>query len=453
MSILVPTLIIAALILLNGLFVAAEFAIVGAPRASVRQKALRGRPIARLVDRILTDPRSQDRYIATAQLGITFATLGLGMYGEHQLAHGLEVALDASGLAETIAVHAVASVLAVAIMTYFHIVIGEMVPKSLALQRAERTATLVTPPMLAVRTLLYPLVIALNGLGNGILRVFGINRQERSAEQYHTAEELQFIVEESLERGALRPESGRVLRELFEFGDFTADDVLTPRVMVAGIPLGATPDDLRTLLRTEPHTRYPVYTDDLDDIVGVLHARDILRLLLEDRAVTEGDVRPVPFVPETARLQAVMAAMSDHGGQLAVVLDEHGGTAGVVTSDDLSEEIVGAIEPETLAERDLYVDAAGRLHVAGTTRIEEVGERLDVELEHEDVDTVSGLILMLLGRPPAIGDSVEYRGVSFQVTVVEGHGVREAVVALVPEPDEDGGSGAGQGEPSEDRST
>jgi CBS domain containing-hemolysin-like protein len=175
--------IITVLILLNGIFVAAEFAIVGAPKAAIDARAAQGDRLARLVQRVLRDTQLQDRYIATAQLGITLASLGLGMYGEHVLADAIYYALDSSGVPALIVSHGVASVTAVAILTYFHIVVGEMVPKSLALQQAERLACWITPPMLWTKNILYPFVVTLNGLGNKLLKLIGVNRQAQNAEQ------------------------------------------------------------------------------------------------------------------------------------------------------------------------------------------------------------------------------------------------------------------------------
>ncbi|MGE5229895.1 MAG: hemolysin family protein [Deltaproteobacteria bacterium] len=433
MSVVAPLLIIAALVLLNGLFVAAEFAFVGAPRAAIERRAAAGdRRVLRL-RQILRDPRSQDRYLATAQIGITIASLGLGMYGEQVVAGWLEAPFEQLGALGTAAAHGLASIVAVLLMTYVHIVVGEMVPKSIALQRAEHTAVLVSPVMRAIWIVFYPLVMLLNGIGNAILKVFGVQRQHGSVEQYHTAEELGYIVRESLEGGRLGSESGRVLQELLDFGDLTAGEVMVPRVHVVGIPIDASREEIVELLVSSPHTRYPVYREDLDDVVGILHVKDVLRVLTQDTESEGYPVRPVPYVPETARVDVVLAAMRRENTQLAVILDEHGGTAGLVSIEDLFEEVVGEIEEEA-EQPDSWTDDAGRLHVVGTVRIEEVGEHFEVELEHEDVDTVSGLVLMLLDRPPVVGDRVTYEGVVFDVLAVEGHGVAEcAVTALPPE--------------------
>jgi CBS domain containing-hemolysin-like protein len=439
MNVVVPLLIIVGLVLLNGLFVAAEFAFVGAPRAAIERRAAAGDKRVLHIREILHSPRSQDRYLATAQIGITIASLGLGMYGEEVVAGWLEAPFELLGVFGTVAAHALASVIAVAIMTYIHIVVGEMVPKSIALQRAESTAVLLSPFMRAVWIVFYPLVATLNGIGNLILRVFGVERQRGSVEQYHTAEELRYIVRESLEGGKIGDESGRVLQELLDFGDLTAGEVMVPRVHIVGIPLDASREEIVELLVSSPHTRYPVYREDLDDVVGVLHVKDVLRLLAGDGEPDGYPLRPVPYVPETADVDVVLAAMRREGTQLAIILDEHGGTAGLVSIEDLFEEVVGEIEEE--AERpQVWSDEEDRLHVNGTVRVEEVGEFFGTELEHEEVDTVSGLVLTLLDRPPVVGDVVAYEHVAFEVLAVEGHGVAECLVtSLRPEDEDDDG--------------
>ena len=426
-------LIITALILLNGIFVAAEFAIVGAPRAAIDRRAADGNRLARAVQRVLDDPRQQDRYIATAQLGITVASLGLGMYGEHVLADTLYAAFGRTGLPAWIVSHGVASTLAVAILTYFHIVVGEMVPKSVALQHAEQMALWITPPMIWTRNALFPFVVALNAIGNAVLKLVGVNRQAQNADQYYTPEELQLIVQESEDLGALRAESSQMLQELFEFGDLSAGEAMVPRVRVVGVELGTTPVGVREILSGTPHTRFPVFEHDLDHIIGMVHIKDLLRVLLHEESIQRSHARALPIVPETAPLDDVLATMRRERSQMVVVIDEHGGTAGVVTLQDLFEEVVGEIEEGPVTAPDVYRDAHGRLHVPGTMRVDELGQQFDLDLEHEDVDSVSGIVLTLLGRPPAVGDSVRYDRLQLEVTAVKGHGVDECAVSLIPE--------------------
>jgi CBS domain containing-hemolysin-like protein len=428
---MIPFLIITGLILLNGVFVAAEFAIVGAPRAAIDARAARGNRLAKAVQAILRDPRRQDRYIATAQLGITVASLGLGMYGEHVLADAIYHAIGEAGAPAWLMSHGLASVAAIAILTYFHIVIGEMIPKSLALQKAEQMALWITPPMLWIKTLVFPLVVALNSIGNAVLKIFGVNRQVQNQEQYYTPEELQLIVQESEELGAIRAESGQMLQVLFDFANLTAAEVMVPRVRITGLPLGTPSARIRELLGRSPHTRYPVIEQDLDHIVGMIHIKDLLRLLLRNEAIGQAHARPLPLIPETAPLDTVLATMRRERTQMVVVIDEHGGTAGIVTLEDLFEEVVGDIDEGPGSAPQPYRDADGRLRVPGTLRLDELGQAFDLDLEHDEVDSVSGLVLTLLGRPPEVGDSVRYDRLLLEVTAVKGHGVEEAAVTLI----------------------
>ena len=425
--------IVLALILANGLFVAAEFAIVGAPRASIEHQASKGSRLAERVLWILADPRRQDRFIATTQVGISVASLGLGMYGEHTLAAWIAARLEPFEESRWIAAHVIASAIAVAILTYFHIVLGEMVPKALALQRAERTVLYVSPLIQGLGTALLPIVVALNGIGNGLLRLIGVRRREVHAERYHTTDELQYIVQESHERGQLRGESGQILRELFEFGDLNAGQAMVPRVQLVGIPVGTAPDELRTIVRAHPHTRYPVYDGDLDSIVGSLHIKQVLRHLIAGRSVSARDARPLPYVPGPTPLDEVLAAMRRHRAHMAVVMDQHGGTAGLVTMEDLFEEVVGDIE-EGHGRTSIVRDGSGRVLVHGTVRLGEVGEALGCTLDHPRATTVSGLVLLLLGRPALVGDVVTWNTVRFEVTAVVRRGVSEAVVTRLQAP-------------------
>jgi len=430
-DVLIPLLVIVTLLVVNAMFVAAEFSIVSVPRASIDARASGNDRLAKIVRSVLRDPGKQVRFIATAQIGITLASLGLGMYGELVVANGILSVLGPSRWAQWLAAHGFASVVAIGALTYLEIVLGEMLPKSLALQSAGRLALWLTPVMLWIQTLLYPIVLALNGIGTLLLKPFGITPHAEAADQYYSSEELQLIVEESEEQGALRSESGRVLQELFEFGELTAGEVMVPRVRITGIPVGAGPDELRRILGSAPHTRYPIYEGDLDHIAGTYHIKDLLRLLLNGQTVTAAGARSTPMVPDTALLDSVLATMRRERAQFAVVLDEHGGTSGVVTLEDLFEEVVGEIDEGPTDHPGPRRDSQGRLRVPGTMRLDELGHFFDLELAHEDVDSVSGLVLTLLGRPPKLGDSVRYDRLRLDVTGVKGRGVDEAAVTLL----------------------
>jgi CBS domain containing-hemolysin-like protein len=424
--------VVFALLLANALFVAAEFAIVSAPRMTMERRANEGDRLAGRLLQTMTSPRDQDQYIATAQIGITLASLGLGMYGEHTLALWLEPRLEQVGAGRFMAVHALASVTSVALLSYLHIFIGEMIPKGLALSHAEATARAVFWPMSAVRIILLPFVITLNRIGNACLRLIGVRREENPRELYYTPEELQLVVEESRREGVIRADAGLILRELFEFGDLTAGQAMVPRVRVVGLPAGAGPADVRRILTDARHTRYPVFEGDLDHIVGMLHVKDLLRRLINDEPISVADVRRIPVVPETTSLDDVLATMQRTRAHMAVVIDEHGGTAGIISLEDLFEEVVGEIDEGVPRTPALMPQADGSLRAAGTVRLDELGQHFDVELEHPEVESVSGLVLALLDRPPVVGDVVEYGRIRLTVTATTGRGVREVQADLLP---------------------
>ena len=427
-------LIVALLLLANALFVAAEFAIVAVPRTAVEHRASLGEGLSSRLLELLSSSRQRDRFIATAQLGITVASLGLGMYGEHTLAVWLEPRLEPlADSARFITAHAAASVVAITTLTYLHIFLGEMVPKALALSRAEATARVVFWPMRVLLFALFPVVVFLDGVGAACLRLVGVRRQIDTREESYSPEELQLIVEESAAGGALRAESGRLVRELFEFGDLTAGEAMVPRVRVVGIPVGASPADLRRLLLTHRHTRYPVFDGDLDHIVGMLHVKDLLRRLILDERIAAADVRPLAVAPETSSLDAVLATMQRAHAHMAVVIDEHGGTAGVLSLEDLAEEVVGEIDEGAPLAPALVAQPDGSVVASGTLRLDELGQHFGVELQLDEVDSVSGLVMALLDRPPVAGDVVKFDHFQFTVITVSGHGARDVAVRPIPD--------------------
>jgi CBS domain containing-hemolysin-like protein len=428
MSVLTVLAVSLVLVVVNGVFVAAEFALIAAPRLSLKRRAASGDRSAGRILNTLTSPVKQDRYVATAQLGITIASLGLGMYGEHTLAGLLEPLFGAVPLVSSAAL---AAAIALGALTLAHIVLGEMVPKGVALQHPERVARLAAWPMRITGFVLYPLVAISNGVSNLSLRLIGIRREAKQHDRAYTPEELQFIVEESERGGALAGPSGRILHELLEFGDLNAGQAMVPRVRVVGLPVGASPDDIRQILSTHRHTRYPVYDGDLDQVVGMLHSKDLLRRLLLDEHVDAAEVRPLPVVPETATLDTVLATMQRAQAHMAVVIDEHGGTEGIISLEDLFEEVVGEIDEGVPAAVPLRPDADGSVVAAGTLRLDELGRHFDLDFGHEEVDSVSGLVLTELGRPPRVGDVVRHGRIELTVLAILGRGVKTARARLL----------------------
>jgi CBS domain containing-hemolysin-like protein len=424
---LVLVALVAVLIALNALFVAAEFAFVGAPSVSARARAEQGGRWARLVAQATSDPRLQDRLIATCQLGVTGASLALGMVAEGELAAWIHHRLGETSGPDWLLSHGAAAALAVLALSYLHIVLGEMVPKAIALADPLRAALFLAPVLRGFELIFLPAVVGLNLVGAGLLRLFGVER--RFGAHRYTSEELQDIVWESEEEGLIGSHAAQVVAELVDFGQTSAGEAMIPRVQIVGIEVGSTRADITEVVRGAPHTRYPVYAHDLDHIVGMIHIKDLVRGLGEGRPIRQSDLRAIPFVPATATLDSVLETMRRHQVQMAVVMDEHGGTDGLITTEDLFEEVVGEIQDEVSAQPpDRHVDPDGALVAAGTVRIDEVGDHFDLDLEHEEVDTISGLVLSLLDRPPEVGDRVTWNGLAVEVTAVEGHGVARARV-------------------------
>jgi len=431
-ELLIVLVVVLVLVALNGLFVAAEFAIIGASRAAMTARAEAGDVVARRIVYILDDPARLDRYVATAQLGITFASLGLGMYGEHTLAVMFSEWLllaGFAGLGALVTAHGLASVLAILAITYLHIVLGEMIPKSLALTRSIKVAIWVTPPMLLIGMILYPLVRVLNLTGNLLLGLVGFKRG-RSAGHYLAQDELESLARESQESGLLSEESGRIFLELADFNEIAAVEAMVPRVRTSGIPVGATDAMLRDILQRHRHTRYPVYEGSLDQIIGTIHVKDLMRLIRAGARLDPAAVRETAYLPETATLDDVLIAMNRVHNQMVVVMDEHGGTAGVLTIEDICAEAVGDIEEGVDDVPDILAVGSASYQVQGTVRLDTLGDLIGRELEHPEIDTVSGLILSELGRPAVFGDAVEWNGVRFEVSGVYGRGVRQATLVL-----------------------
>jgi CBS domain containing-hemolysin-like protein len=423
-------LVVLALVLLNGLFVAAEFAIIATSRPAMQARAARGDARAARIVEILNDPVQLDRYVATAQLGITFASLGLGMYGEHKLAMYFEGWLIAAGftsLGAWLTAHGVAVVIAITLMTYLHIVLGEMIPKSLAISQSARTALWVLRPMLLVRLLLAPLVLLLNWLGNTLLGWVGF---QRSRVAVHSQDELESLARESQAGGLLGQESARVFQELIDFSELTAGEAMVPRVRVVGLMADAGLDDIARLLAQQPHTRYPIYRENLDRIIGTIHIRDLLTALAERRGLRAADVRETAWLPQSTPLVEVLATMHRIRNQMVVIMDEHGGTAGTLTIEDLYAETVGEVEEGSEDTPDLVALDDGGWQVQGTLRIDTLGDALGLALSHEDVATVSGLLLAELGRPARVGDQIEWGGLRLEVGRLHGRGVSEAIVRV-----------------------
>ncbi len=431
-EVVIPIGIILALIFFNGLFVAAEFAIVSAPRTRIAQSADRGDGAAQRTLKILLEPVLQNRYIATAQVGITIVTLGLGSYGEHVIADWILHFLENAGIGSEALAHTLATVLAVVSMTYLHVVIGEMIPKSMALQSSEPTVLALARPMAFFEILFFPFVWGLNYLGDWIVRLMGIPPAQGS-DRLFTPEELEFIVEESLEGGMLDSSEQLFIENIFDLSDRTVEQIMTPRTQVHGIPLGS---DEKTILRRICETRksrYPVYDEDIDHIIGILHIKDLARARSSQNGPLDlkSILRPAAFVPENLVLDRMLLRLQKENIQLAIVIDEFGGTAGVLSMEDLVEEVVGEIQDEFDQEiLPIQEISANVLRVRGDLLLDELSQHYALDFEETEAHTVGGLVMELLGRIPQSNDTVDAQGVRFEVESTERLAVQSVIIHL-----------------------
>ena len=440
MEFLLPVLIIAALIFFNGLFVAVEFAVVASSRTRMAQLANEGSASAAKVMRILTDARGQTRLIIMAQLGITLSSLGLGMYGEHTIAEWILALLEQygveMGLINVASAHSAALVLAIGLMTYLHVVFGEVMPKSLALQAPEATALRVINPFWVIERTFSPAIYVLNAVARAITRACGVPEPDKQ-DNMISPQELELIVEESFEEGLIAPSEQLYIENILDMRERTVGQVMTPRTRIVGISAMETEQEILRLVCASNHSRYPIYDGDLDQIRGFFHVKDLARHLQNGADAGPLDLRkmarnrPVIVVPETLSLDMMLVRFRAEKGALAVVIDEFGGTAGIVTFEDLLEEVVGEIQDEFDVERAPFEFVGDRrLRVDGSLLLHELNQHFDINYDEEEVDTVGGLIMAHLGRIPEVGDVVELNGVRYEVEQVAGRAVDSVLVEL-----------------------
>ncbi len=420
--------IVAVLVLLNGLFVSAEFSIIGVRPTQLEQLIEDGDKKAEKVLSIVDSRKKQDRYIATAQLGITIASLGLAMYAEPQIAHLIEpyLALLPFALSEEL-VKTVGYLISLGILTYLHVVLGEMVPKSLALSNAAQTSIRLTGAMSwSQRFLSYP-VHFLNAIGNMLLRLFRVPPAE-GHDRVLSSEELELLVAESTQGGLFNAEEQEMINNIFDFSERTVEQVMTPRTKVAAIAHDVSRQELLEFVTTSPHSRFPVYENDRDHVIGILHLKDIVRQTIKSQSRFDLRLilRSMPAVPDDLPVQTLLAAFKRQKLHMAVVLDEFGGMAGIVTLEDLVEEIVGEVQDEFDEEHEPYEEVSpGVVKVIGSYLVDDFGDGFWGIDPLPDVETVGGLVVSKLGRPPKVGDVVYYndRAISVEVLSVDGRAV------------------------------
>ena len=426
----------------TGLFVASEFALVNLDRADLEARKNAGESRLSMTISAL---RITSTHLSSAQLGITLTTLLTGYTMEPAISNLLRPVLTGWGMTEAV-VSPIATVVAITVATIFSMILGELVPKNLALAVPRQTAKIVMPFQVAFTTVFKPAIIVLNGSANGVLRSMGVEPKEELSGA-RTAEELSSLVRRSASAGVLEEDTASLLDRTLTFARLTTADVMTPRPSVHAIAAGDSVEDVIQLARRTGHSRFPVYGDSMDDITGIVHLKQAISVPRNRRAdVPAAAIAEEPLrVPEAVHLDAVMSELRARGYQMAIVVDEYGGTAGVVTLEDLVEEIVGEVLDEHDRNRAGIVRTADGVVFPGDLRPDELRDRTGIRVPEGDVyDTVGGFVMSTLERIPLVGDVIEIDDGTLTVQRLDGRRVdrvRFVAAALPDGADDEGGAG------------
>jgi CBS domain containing-hemolysin-like protein len=416
---------------LNGFFVAAEFALVRVRDSRIQQLEQEGSVRARVVRDALRD---LDGYLSVCQVGITMASLGLGWVGEPAVAHLIEPFLGAAGITNERVVSIIAFVVGFAIITYAHLVFGEQAPKYFSIQRAEATSLWISRPLRIFMVLFRPLVWVVNASTNFVLRPWGVKLGGEM--EAHSEEELRIMISSATASGELEPEEREYLNNVFDFGDRVAREVMVPRPDIEALRVDLPLPEMVDAAVFGRYTRYPVYEEDLDHILGAVHVKDLLRAAREnpDDFDVRSIIRDCLVVPENKPIEQILREFQQRKLQMAIVIDEWGSVEGLITIEDVLEEIVGEIQDE-FDEGEAAIEEIGDgvYAVDGRIPITEVNEYFELDLPHEDFDTIGGYVLGSLGRPPEPGDTVEADGITLHVKSVDGPRVSMLTLRREPE--------------------
>jgi putative hemolysin len=427
-SLTLELLAVAALILANAFFVAAEYGLVTSRKTRIRELEEQGNRRARTVVRIVADP---PRFIAAMQLGVTATSLGIGALGEPALARVFDPVLAS----------AISFTFAFLIITFLHVTIGELVPKNVALRHSETVALALAAPVRGFFVLLRPLIWVLQQSSEVVSRAIGVE-PPGPEDDVHSEAELKMLLSRSTEHGEIEAEEQEMLYKVFDFADKEVADVMVPRPEVVALSIDLPPEECFAAMIESPYTRYPVYKGNLDEIVGVLHVRDLFQAMYE-RGLADVHVdqiiRPAYIVPETKDLAALLAEFRRTNQHMAIVVDEYGAMEGIVTLEDLLEEIVGEIEDEfDLPDESVERVDDHTVRIDGTFPIDDFNEQFQTGFPIEDYHTMGGLVFGQLGRAPERGDEVEYDGARFHVLDVDGSRIERLEVVLLPQPPDTG---------------
>jgi CBS domain containing-hemolysin-like protein len=413
--------VVVFLVLANAFFVAAEFALVSARRSRIDQMAAEGDRLAKAAQSAI---KNLTRYISATQLGITLTSLGLGWVGEPALAGLIDRFLGVFGVhASAAAVHTVAgATMAFVIITFLHIVVGELAPKAIALSNAEGVSRRLAVPLIVFAKIAAPAISVLYGAANWLLRKFGVSPQSEAG-HIHSPEELRLLVMQARAHGTLDETDSAMLAGVFDFHEKKAYDVMRPRTDVVAVDIDSTEDEVWEVVRRERYSRYPVYRDTLDDVIGVFLAKDLWLHDGKQQFSLKEVVRPALYVPASKPAERVMEDLRKTRAQMAVVLDEYGGTAGILTMEDLVEEVVGDITDEYDFASRTAVVTDGVLELAGSLSLVDVRSDYGLRIPEGDWSTLGGYAFGRLGRLPKIGDRVAFPGGELEIVALDGRRV------------------------------
>ncbi len=450
MSLITIMAVIFLMVGINAYFVAGEFATIGARRTRLEGLAEDGSLAARKLIPIVEDPVRLDNYVAACQLGITISSLVLGFYGERSLSGILETAILDAGLLSPGMAGTVSTVAVLALLTIFQIVIGETVPKTIAMRQPEKIALLMSAPMLFTVRMMQPAITLFNGAAIILMRLLRVNR-DVSHSRVYSPEEIQALASESQLAGALGTIERTMLDNALELSALKARMVMIPRNRLV-IGRADTPvEQLLTKVVTSPFSRLPLVDEDPEHIIGIVHLKDLFRLSLEGVDDVRSVIRPVPALPENTPVHEVWQALTRQRRYLAVLIDEYGGTAGIVTQEDLLEEIIGEVQDEFDEETTRWIEApeGGTVLVRGDVLVVDVNSGLNLLLPTDRADTIAGLVLDELARIPAVGEVVTIDGVTLKVTQKRRNWVAQVAVTR-PEPIPDAASESSDSEEGPD---
>lgn len=426
--------VVLILLLANAFFVASEFALVSVRQTRMLQLSKEGNTTATIAIHAL---EHLDRYIAAVQLGITISSIGIGWVGEGAIAKLIEPLFGfLPFVGKNIAVHSVSVTIAFSLITLLHVVIGELMPKSIALQYPERTALLVTRPMAFITKIFTPFIFILNGFGNILLKLLHIP-PATSTHLSHSAEELELIIDASCNEGMLNETEKDMLQNVLKFSDLVAKQIMVPRPDMIAIESILTLEEIEKIVSENQYTRYPVYEEDLDHVIGILHVKDLYAFRRsENKEFNIHELLREPLlVPETVNMDQLVRDFKTTKNQLAIVIDEFGGTSGLITLEDVLEEIFGEVQDEfDEEEADIKQIGEDEYIANAMLRLDELEEMFELNhIEEDDVDTIAGIVVKELGRIAELNDTVVYEGLEFTVLEIDGARITKLKIKKLPQ--------------------